>query len=376
MPSDPSRTTRSVLCVLADATLRESIRAPLSAAGWQVVEASCVLEALSVSRAQRPDIVVLECGIEGARQLIDQMAGRAVPLIAVGSAESCQRAVSAGAVDWIVPPVTGELLVHRVEAVLRAALSDRELVGLRAQFTAEDGGGEATPAATPRESFLRRADAILRDPRQRGDNAAMLVLSVRDRRPRGGAGCPGRVPADAGAALERRAARGGWRRRGRARRSGPAEPVGRLRVRGPARAAGAHAGVLQGGAPDPARAGSAGRARQLASIPGAGRHGDRRASRERGRGDRALRGRAPVDGPGTPGAAARDPLRDGRDEREHVRTPDAGVEPAPRAGARGADSLLPAAHRAGDRPDRLHGGAAALEAPRAGPGLPRATSSR
>ncbi len=179
MPSDSYGTTR-VLCVLDDLAVRASVRASLVGAEWHVVEALSLQDARTAWLAQHPDVVLLGCCIEGARELLEEIAGRPVatrtPLIAIGPAAGCLEAVSAGAADWLVTPVVSGLLLNRVAAVLRAARCERDLAGLRDETPAEEDVAASSPS--PRERFLQRADAILRNPRQRGDNAALLVLSI------------------------------------------------------------------------------------------------------------------------------------------------------------------------------------------------------
>jgi len=183
MPPDPTRTTPVVLCVVSDLALRQTIRDTLIPAGWEIVEQPRATEAASVCLSARPDLVLLECGIESARDLLDEVQGRdapsRIPLIAIGTAESCHEATLAGAMDWIVAPVVGRLLAHRAGTVLRSAHMERELLSLRAQLSPEESTGEtASSRPAPRERFLQRADAILRSPRQGRSQAAMLVVSA------------------------------------------------------------------------------------------------------------------------------------------------------------------------------------------------------
>ena len=131
----------------------------------------------------RPDLVLLECGIEGARGLIDEVRGddahSRIPLIAIGTAEACHAATQAGAMDWMVPPLVGQLLAHRANTVLRSSRTERELLALRSERPHDETSSEvATIGPAPREHFLQRADALLRSPRQSRSHAAMLVISV------------------------------------------------------------------------------------------------------------------------------------------------------------------------------------------------------
>jgi EAL domain-containing protein (putative c-di-GMP-specific phosphodiesterase class I)/GGDEF domain-containing protein/CheY-like chemotaxis protein len=180
MPSEPNGTSR-VLCIFDDPALRVCVRAPLLAAGCQVVDATDVAHARERWAVQAPDVVVLQCALAGARELLEELAATGaaarIPLIAIGSAEDCVAAVRDGATDWIVTPVVGGLLVHRVAAVLLAARCERDLARVRDERPAGDAARTSSPG--PRERFLQRVDAMLSPPRQRGDEAALLVLSIR-----------------------------------------------------------------------------------------------------------------------------------------------------------------------------------------------------
>jgi len=179
MPFDSNGTNR-VLCVLDDLALRATVRASLVGAGWHVVEALRVQDARTACQVQEPDVVLLDCGLDGAHELLAEIASRdaatRIPLVAVGSAEHCLAAVTAGAAEWIVLPAVGGLLVHRLAAVLQAARRERELERLREKRPAGELAELSIPS--PRERFLQKADATLRTPRQRGGHAAMLVLSL------------------------------------------------------------------------------------------------------------------------------------------------------------------------------------------------------
>jgi len=183
MPPDPTRNAPVVLCVVSDPALRQTIRDTLIPAGWEIVEQPRATEAAIVCLSARPDLVLLECGIEGDRELLDEVRGRdaqsRIPLIAIGTAESCHEATRAGAMDWIVSPVVGRLLAHRADTVLRSVRMEREVLSLRAQLSPDESTSEtASSGPAPRERFLQRADAILRSPRQGRSQAAMLVVSA------------------------------------------------------------------------------------------------------------------------------------------------------------------------------------------------------
>jgi len=183
MPSAPPRISPSVLCVVSDSALRQAIREALTPAGWEIVEQPRAAEALLACLSARPDLVLLECGIEGAREIIDEVRGSdaisRIPLIAIGTPTACSESTQAGAMDWLVPPLVGQLLAHRADAVLRSSRMERELLSLRVQLSPDESTNEsASSGPVPRERFLQRADAILRKPRQGRSNAALLVVSV------------------------------------------------------------------------------------------------------------------------------------------------------------------------------------------------------
>jgi EAL domain-containing protein (putative c-di-GMP-specific phosphodiesterase class I)/DNA-binding response OmpR family regulator len=179
MPAESNGTTR-VLCVLDDVALRSSVSASLRAAGCHVVDAADVAGARAAWEAREPEVVVLECALPGAPELLEGFAGKAaearIPLIAIGSAEECLAAVRDGASDWIVTPLVSGLLVHRVAASLLAARCERDLARLRDERSADDA--RTASRTGPRERFLQRVDALLSAPRRRGNETALIVLSV------------------------------------------------------------------------------------------------------------------------------------------------------------------------------------------------------
>lgn len=180
MPSDTPGRTPEVLCVVRDPALRQSIRDALAPAGWVVVDEPRGGEALAFCQADGPDLVLLECGVEGERALLEGLglldASARAAVVALGSSEACEEALRAGAADWMTTPIAGPLLVHRVGALLRAARAERALATTR---TPDEDSDDATVSEPPpREHFLQRADAILRDPGQRRKHAAMLAISV------------------------------------------------------------------------------------------------------------------------------------------------------------------------------------------------------
>ncbi|MCY2958563.1 MAG: EAL domain-containing protein [Planctomycetota bacterium] len=183
MPLDSSRNTPVVLFVASEPMLRHAMREALAAQDCDVVEESAAYEGKLACRSARPALVLLECGLDPDHELAVEFGGAegrpGIPWIAVGSSEQCQEAVRRGALDWIVAPVVAPLLLHRVESVLRGLRIESDAEAARLRLTAEEAASEtAISGPAPREEFLQRADAVLRDPRQRRSDAAMLFLSI------------------------------------------------------------------------------------------------------------------------------------------------------------------------------------------------------
>jgi DNA-binding response OmpR family regulator len=123
-----------VLVVDDDMTMRLLARETLEQAGFRVEEAEDGEAAVAAFAALRPDVILLDMmmpvldGFEACAAVRKLEGGADVPVLIMtgaGDAESIRRVYEAGATDFIIKPVTWDLLTHRVNFVLR---SNREFL--------------------------------------------------------------------------------------------------------------------------------------------------------------------------------------------------------------------------------------------------------
>lgn len=116
-----------VLVVEDEVKIARLVRDYLHQAGYDVLEATDGLAALSIARAERPDMIVLDLGLPGmdgydvTREL---RTTSSVPIIMLTArSEESDRIVGLelGADDYIVKPFSPKELVARIRAVLRRA---------------------------------------------------------------------------------------------------------------------------------------------------------------------------------------------------------------------------------------------------------------
>ena len=125
LPAGAARTSPLVLLVEDDPLLREVLTEQARAWGWQITAAGTLVEARGLMAAGRPDLFILDdrlpdgSGIDLAHQLRQGTAPR-IPIIVytgLGATES-QRALAAGADDFLVKPAAPEELRRRAERIL------------------------------------------------------------------------------------------------------------------------------------------------------------------------------------------------------------------------------------------------------------------
>ncbi len=118
---------KTVLVVEDEMKIARLVRDYLHQAGFAVIEASDGSTALSLARAERPDMIVLDLGLPGmdgldvTRQL---RASSSVPIIMLTArSEETDRIVGLelGADDYVTKPFSPKELVARIRAVLRRA---------------------------------------------------------------------------------------------------------------------------------------------------------------------------------------------------------------------------------------------------------------
>ena len=118
---------KRVLIVEDEIKIARLVRDYLHQAGFDVLEASDGLSALSLARAEKPDMILLDLGLPGmdgldvTRRL---RATSAVPIIMLTArSEETDRVVGLelGADDYVIKPFSPKELVARIRAVLRRA---------------------------------------------------------------------------------------------------------------------------------------------------------------------------------------------------------------------------------------------------------------
>jgi DNA-binding response OmpR family regulator len=123
----------SVLVVDDDPDIRSVIAFKLERAGYTVYEEADGEAGLAAATEERPDLVLLDwmmprlSGVEVCRAIRDDASLDRTPVImltAKAQEPDVQRALAAGADDYIVKPFSPRELISRVELVLARAATD------------------------------------------------------------------------------------------------------------------------------------------------------------------------------------------------------------------------------------------------------------
>ena len=145
--------TGKILIVDDLAINRIILTAKLGSACYETVTAETGAQAVSMARAQRPDLILLDMmledtdGVSVCRKLRAEPVTAHIPvLIITASTDQAQRnaALAAGANEFLSKPVDETVLLARIRNLLRAAETEAEL---RRQETWCSGHGLAEPAA-------------------------------------------------------------------------------------------------------------------------------------------------------------------------------------------------------------------------------------
>ena len=119
-----------ILVVDDDKLIRESLRDALEAANFRVVTAQDGFSAMDVFKGRQPDLVMLDLvmpqmdGFEICREIRSLEEGKYAPILIVTILDDTaviHGAFEAGATDFISKPVNTELLLHRLQYMLRAS---------------------------------------------------------------------------------------------------------------------------------------------------------------------------------------------------------------------------------------------------------------
>ena len=117
--------TATVLVVEDETRIRELIRSYLERAGYDVVSTGSGAEAISLTTATRPDLVVLDLrlpDVPGEEVAVEVRRLSTVPVLvltAKASEDDRVRGLELGADDYVTKPFSPRELVLRVQAILR-----------------------------------------------------------------------------------------------------------------------------------------------------------------------------------------------------------------------------------------------------------------
>lgn len=118
---------KRILAVDDEPHILKLVSFSLKAHGYEVLEASDGLSAISVAQAEKPDLVLLDVmmpgldGIEACRRLKNDPETKDIPVVMLtAKAQAREQAVGidSGATDYICKPFTPKDLVAQVQALL------------------------------------------------------------------------------------------------------------------------------------------------------------------------------------------------------------------------------------------------------------------
>ncbi|MCC6708909.1 MAG: EAL domain-containing protein [Gammaproteobacteria bacterium] len=124
------------LVVDDDLVVRIALVDYLEEAGFEVEEAENGAQCLAAFEAQRPDILLLDVslpdadGLELCEQIRARTTGAHLPIVMITGRDdlaSVERAYRAGATDFIIKPLNFNLLIHRLQFVMRAQQTAEQL---------------------------------------------------------------------------------------------------------------------------------------------------------------------------------------------------------------------------------------------------------
>ena len=117
----------SVLVIDDERQILRALKVILREAGYEVVEAATIKEALDRAAVRAPDAAIVDLmlpdgsGVELCRRLREWSTMPIIVLSAIGEEDEKVRALEAGADDYVVKPFAPRELVARLQAALRRA---------------------------------------------------------------------------------------------------------------------------------------------------------------------------------------------------------------------------------------------------------------
>ena len=144
-PAAPPAAVPTLLIVDDHQYVRDMVRALFEGQGYRVIEAEDGTEGLALAQAHRPDCVLLDVRMPGLSgfDVLDQLSAdprtREIPIIMLTAAddtlEGMERALRAGAVDYLAGPVSTARVSVRVRGAIERRRLLQEVQDLRANFT-------------------------------------------------------------------------------------------------------------------------------------------------------------------------------------------------------------------------------------------------
>ena len=176
-------TRTRILVVDDEEDIRELVRLNLAKESFEILDCESGEQALSLSRAKQPDLIVLDLmlpgidGLEVCKRLKADPKTAAIPVViltAKGEEADVVAGLEIGAEDYMVKPFSGKVLAARVRRLLRKAAqpSDDQAV-IRVHDLTIDPGRREVRAADKKVDLTRTEFNILRTLVRR----AGLVLS-------------------------------------------------------------------------------------------------------------------------------------------------------------------------------------------------------
>ena len=119
---------RKIVVVDDDVLIRETVRLALDHAGYYVIAVGEAERALSVVRAEKPDLIIMDLYMPGfdGRELIrsiksDPEIARTPVILFSGSDEAIDvvSGLQSGAIEYLGKPIDGEILLSKIRHILK-----------------------------------------------------------------------------------------------------------------------------------------------------------------------------------------------------------------------------------------------------------------
>ncbi len=154
------------------------VRAGLDGAHYDVIDCSSAAEAASFTLDTRPDLVLVDAAVSGAHELVHTLAmGSRTPVLVMTSPYGVERALSAGASDCIVTPLSSALLRARVDFALRCSRAERTVERLTRASPAA-AADENRHGLLAYEALVARLESKLASAREGKGQVVVMYLGL------------------------------------------------------------------------------------------------------------------------------------------------------------------------------------------------------